>query len=205
MTLTVTAPARATDQPANLGQEANEGHGSPSAGKIAGIVIGCVAGVILSIVALFFCWRRRRDQRRRAGEDLPPDSPRGEAYWNSRLDPSEGETVRRQGSQMSQSGLLGGGPKGSTRPTLNTQNLSSGRNGTSPNTPSSSHRLSIPMSSHPVLDPGTIGAAYLNSGFRNSNVSLHDNEDYSRKVLQVSQRRRSCEPALTFIQLTNPD
>lgn len=189
VTLTVTAPLSSTptptEQPANLGQEANHGSSGPSGGKIAGIVIGCFAAVALILAGIFLCWRRRRDQKRRASEDSSPDSPRGAAYYNSRLDPTQDDMIKRHNSQMSQSGLLSSGSKGSARPTLNTTNLSNGRGGTSPNTPSSYH-LNASMSSHPVLDPSSIGAAYLNSGFRNSNVSLNDNEDYSRKVLTVS-------------------
>lgn len=179
-TVTVSAPSSpaATDS-ANLGQSADHDDGGPSAGKIAGIVVGCVVGVAAVLAIIFLFWWRRRQQDRRSSGHVTPNEY--DPHYPAHLDPTLPEPVRRHNSQMSQSGLLGG----ATRPTLNTQNLSNGRNGTSPNTPSS-HRLSIPMSSHPVLDPNSIGNAYINSGYRNSNVSLNDNEDYSRKVLTLA-------------------
>lgn len=160
---------------ATLGQGATGGGGGGggvSTGKVVGIVLGVALGLGALIgIALWF-WFRRRHQKLEA-QRAP------EASFISRPgDTSPSNHIpSRQVSQLSSSDLLG-----SKIPRLNTSGLTLGPDPRSAETTS------------PGFDRRSLGtdqrlnpyALYIHDESRLSNVSLQDNQDYSRQ-LQVSR------------------
>lgn len=124
-----------------------------SGGGIAGVVIGCVAGVIafLALIAFFVAKRRSRANDHSYDGSIQNILPDG----------------RRQskGSQLSSMKDVFDG---------HTHKFSAG---------SSSATTRLPTFTDNRLKTDTI---LFPTGRRDSNVSLQDNEDYSRPVLRVS-------------------
>ncbi|KAI9696436.1 MAG: hypothetical protein M1836_005714 [Candelina mexicana] len=151
----------------------NKGSGALStSGKVAGLAVG-VAIIVLGLIGgiAFFLWRRHKGKG---------------AARNQALHGGDDATPRIRSRSMSESGLLGEG--GRTLPRIqtgmSTRRLGSG-NTNSPEETYSSHRLSSPRIVDQRLDPVSIWTQHDNSS-RASVKSLQDNQDYSRRMLKVS-------------------
>lgn len=174
----MTPPPTATSD-ATLGQSSSGGNGS-NIGKVVGIVLGVVLGVIAIIAIAIWLWLRRRRQNSQ-------DSTRPESAFMARTgDSSPSNNVpSRQVSQMSSAGLLG-----NKAPRINTLGVPTGGDPRSADTASSGFdRRSLGTDQR--LNPY---ALYIHDEGRVSDVSLQDNQDYSRQ-LRVSK----CHVALTNI------
>lgn len=164
------SPAASTD--ATLGQSSRgDGGGGVSTGKVVGIVLGVALGIGLLIGIAVYLWFRRRHKS--SQEEQGPET----AFVPRAGDSSPSNNVpSRQVSQMSTAGLLG-----SKNPRLNT---STGFLGGDPRSADTSN-LSVSAS-----DRRSVGtdqrlnpyALYMSEQGRVSNVSLQDNQDYSRQL-----------------------
>jgi len=161
-------PTPAASSDATLGQSATGGGGGVSAGKVAGIVVGSALGAGALIGAAVYIWVRRR-QRRQSTDGRPETSfiPRTGDTSPSNNIPS------RQVSQLSSSGLLG-----NKVPRINTAGMTNGSDPRSADTGSAGFdRRSLATDQR--LNPY---ALYIHDEGHVSNVSLQDNQDYSRQL-----------------------
>ncbi len=150
---------------ATLGQSSISGGSGVSAGKVAGIVVGIVLGLGILIGAIiWFCMRRRRKQRDNSSEG---------SFTTDRLGPGDNTVPSRQVSQMSSAGLLSKAPRIQT-------NFSSSDNNDprSAGTTSSNNNDRRSLATDQRLNPW----ALYSQEERLSNVSLQDNQDYSRQL-----------------------
>lgn len=161
------APATATDSA--LGGAAPQKSGGVSGGTVAGIVIGVAIGIGLIIGGVVFLCLRRRHRK-----NLDAISEGGSFTSPSHASKSAGGIPSRQVSQMSSAGLL-------TKPTrVNTSGFSNGDDQRSNgNGTLASDRNSTHMTVDQRLNPWAI---YSSEESRVSNVSLQDNQDYSRQL-----------------------
>lgn len=163
----VVTPSPTATSDANLGQPSAGGGGS-NVGKVVGIVLGVVLGVIAVIALAIWLWLRRRRQNN-------SDSPRPESTFMARTgdSASSNNVPSRQVSQMSSAGLLG-----NKAPRINTSGMPAGSDPRSADTTSSNFdRRSVGTDQR--LNPY---ALYIHDEGRVSDVSLQDNQDYSRQL-----------------------
>lgn len=153
-----------------MGQSATGGGGGGgiSGGKVAGIVVGAALGVGALIGAGMYMWYRRRQKRN--GTNSQPES----SFIARSGDQSPSNNVpSRQVSQLSSSGLLG-----TKTPRINTSGIPNGSGPRSAGTGSSGlDRRSLATDQR--LNPY---ALYFHDEGQVSNVSLQDNQDYSRQL-----------------------
>ncbi|KIV90742.1 hypothetical protein PV10_05368 [Exophiala mesophila] len=164
----IVTPSPTVSSDANLGQPSAGGGGGTNVGKVVGIVLGVVLGVIAIIALAIWLWLRRRRQDN-------PDSPRPESSFMARTgDSSSSNNIpSRQVSQMSSAGLLG-----NKAPRINTFGMPAGTDPRSADTASSGFdRRSVGTDQR--LNPY---ALYIHDEGRVSDVSLQDNQDYSRQL-----------------------
>jgi cell wall integrity and stress response component len=154
--VTITKP---NGEPASTSEPSGspkDGGSSLSGGAIAGIVIGVLA---IAIIALFLLWFLVFRRRRPA----TPDDP------DSRLDPSNPNSA-----------YLNGNHRHNRSSQMSMMNGFFDSNGYSN---SNRNRLSVPGFTDNRMKKDAV--IYGHDG-RESNVSLQDNQDYSRPVLRVS-------------------
>ncbi|KIW71396.1 hypothetical protein PV04_03570 [Phialophora macrospora] len=166
----VVTPTPAASSDATLGQSSTGG-GGVSTGKVVGIVLGVALGIGILIGIAVYLWFRRR--HRRMQEERGPET----TFVPRTGDSSPSNNVpSRQVSQMSTAGLLG--PKA---PRINTSVGLLGND----------LRSAVPtISSTSASDRRSVGtdqrlnpyALYMSEQGRISNVSLQDNQDYSRQL-----------------------
>ena len=164
ITPTPTATAEGT-----LGQSATgDGGGGVNTGKVVGIVLGVVFGICALIgIAAWIWFRRRRQSREQAsGTESTFTNNNGEKSPSTNI-PS------RQVSQLSSSGLLG-----NKAPRLNISGIPPGSDPRSAD-PSSSTFDRRSLGTDQRLNPY---ALYIHDEARHSDVSLQDNQDYSRQL-----------------------
>jgi hypothetical protein len=183
---TIIVTPLATADP-TLGQSAVSG-GGLSKGTVVGIVIGVALGLGLIIgILVWSCLRRKHQNSSGHSSPAPFERP-------TNLDPSM-NLPSRQVSQMSQAGLLTKGPR------LQTYGYGPSNGPRSADTVSgfSADRRSVGTDQR--LNPY---ALFAHEEARQSNISLQDNQDYSRQ-LRVSVNTCPCDLTLIFIQVANPD
>ncbi|KAK5199027.1 Cell wall integrity and stress response component 4 [Exophiala xenobiotica] len=162
-------PTPTTSSDATLGQSATGGGSGVSAGKVVGIVLGSAVGVGALIGAAVYVWFRRR-QRRRQGTDGRPET----SFIPRTGDTSPSNNIpSRQVSQLSSSGLLG-----NKVPRINTANMTNGSDPRSAE-PGSAGFDRRSLATDQRLNPY---ALYIHDEGHVSNVSLQDNQDYSRQL-----------------------
>ena len=160
-TTVVITPSATAD--ATLGQGATTRGGGLSKGAVVGIVVGVAIAIGLLVAWLVWLFLKRKHSRQQAVAPAP--------YVND-SDRSNG-VPSRQVSQMSSAGLLAG-----KLPRINTNSNSAGGNGRSPgNDLSAGDRRSLGTDQR--LNPYAI---YSYEESRSSNISLQDNQDYSRQL-----------------------
>ena len=172
-TILVTPSAVATANP-TLGQGPSVQRGSGlSKGTVVGIVIGSALAVGLAVSCLVWFLLRRRHARSSGDRSSSTWGP-GTFARDSHLDPSK-DLPSRQVSQMSSAGLLASGKS----PRIQTTGLGGSNHGRSPDStlPSPGDRRSVGTDQR--LNPY---ALYAHDDSRNSNISLQDNQDYSRQL-----------------------
>ncbi|KAF2215344.1 hypothetical protein CERZMDRAFT_56923 [Cercospora zeae-maydis SCOH1-5] len=185
VTQTVTSTPVAAPE-SNDGQQPLHRSDGMSAGVVAGIVIGVLAALAIVGAALFFCWRRRKQDGAEEGDGAAP---------------SRGQRLGRNVSVLSKAGLLT-----RARPSMGEHDDSyyvttaTGQNsvrhsmlfgpgageGVNPASPlGSSHgsdnsrRMSKPMVYDQRLNPS---ALFANSEANGSRISMQDQQDYSRPL-----------------------
>lgn len=166
--ITPTSTSQATDSALGASsQSSSSGKGGGlSGGTVAGIVVGVAILIGLLIGGAVFFWLRRRHRK-----NLDAISEGGSYASPSHASKSNGGIPSRQVSQMSSAGLL-------TKPArMNTTGHSSNDDSRTPGM--SSDRNSTHMTVDQRLNPWAI---YSNEVSRASNVSLQDNQDYSRQL-----------------------
>lgn len=164
ITPTPTATAEGT-----LGQSATgDGGGGVNTGKVVGIVLGVVFGICALIgIAAWIWFRRRRQSREQA-------SGTESTFTNNNGEKSPSNNIpSRQVSQLSSSGLLG-----NKAPRLNISGIPPGSDPRSAD-PSSSTFDRRSLGTDQRLNPY---ALYIHDEARHSDVSLQDNQDYSRQL-----------------------
>ncbi|KIX97939.1 uncharacterized protein Z520_06017 [Fonsecaea multimorphosa CBS 102226] len=169
----VVTPSPAATSDATLGQSSTAGGSGVSTGKVVGIVLGVALGIGGLIGTAVYFWFRRR--HRKLQQEGGPET----AYVPRTGDTSPSNNVpSRQVSQLSSSGLLG-----TKIPRINTSGVTLGNDLRSADTGSTGFdRRSLGTDQR--LNPY---ALYIHDESRLSNVSLQDNQDYSRQ-LRVSIR-----------------
>lgn len=165
--ITPTAAPQTTDSAIGANSQSSSGGGGISGGTVAGIVVGVAIIIGLLIGGAVFFWLRRRHRR-----NLDAMSEGASYASPSHASKSNGGIPSRQVSQMSSAGLLNKPAR------MNTIGHSSGGEA-SGNAPLNSDRSSTHMTVDQRLNPWAI---YSNEVSRASNVSLQDNQDYSRQL-----------------------
>lgn len=162
----VVTPTPSAD--ATLGQSSTGGGKGVNTGKVVGIVLGVILGIGAIIGIGVWLWFRRR--RRNMADPSRPAS----SFIARTGDTSPSNIVpSRQVSQLSSSGLLG-----SKTPRINTLGMPLGNDPRSADTSSSGFdRRSLATDQR--LNPY---ALYIHDESRLSDVSLQDNQDYSRQL-----------------------
>lgn len=166
----IVTPTPAQTSDSALGTSANSSGGGLSGGKVAGIVVGVAIVIGLLIGLIVFFWLRKRHRK-----NLEAMSESGSYKASSHASKNgNGGIPSRQVSQMSSAGLI-------TKPTrTNTGGLSPGDDSRSAGAGTfNSDRTSTNMTVDQRLNPWAI---YSNEASRASNVSLQDNQDYSRQL-----------------------
>ncbi|EXJ71949.1 uncharacterized protein A1O5_04451 [Cladophialophora psammophila CBS 110553] len=163
----VVTPSAAATSDATLGQSVTGG-GGVSTGKVVGIVLGVALGIGVVIGTAVYLWFRRRHKN--VATEGGPET----AYLPRTGDSSPSNNVpSRQVSQLSSSGLLG-----TKTPRINTSGVSLGNDLRGVDTGSTTFdRRSLGTDQR--LNPY---ALYIHDESRLSNVSLQDNQDYSRQL-----------------------
>ncbi|OAL37820.1 hypothetical protein AYO20_02997 [Fonsecaea nubica] len=163
----VVTPSAAATSDATLGQSSTQGSGV-STGKVVGIVLGVALGIGGLIGGAVYLWFRRRHKKLQ--QEQGPET----AYVPRTGDSSPSNNVpSRQVSQLSSSGLLG-----TKIPRVNTSGLTLANDLRSVDTSSTAFdRRSLGTDQR--LNPY---ALYIHDESRLSNVSLQDNQDYSRQL-----------------------
>lgn len=152
-----------------LGQaHASGGGGGLKAGQVAGIVVGVALGLGLLIGLAVFFWLRRRHRK-----NLDAISEGG-SYTSPSGGSKNGGVPSRQVSQLSSAGLLGKLPRMPTGGLAFGDEIRSAGQSTTNTDRNSTH-----MTVDQRLNPWAI---YSNEDSRASNVSLQDNQDYSRQL-----------------------
>lgn len=166
--ITPSSAAQTTDSALGANSQSSGGRGGGiSGGTVAGIVVGVAIIIGLLIGGAVFFWLRRRHRK-----NLDAISEGGSYGSPSHASKSNGGIPSRQVSQMSSAGLLNKPAR------MNTTGHSSGGD-ESRNMPVTSDRSSTHMTVDQRLNPWAI---YSNEVSRASNVSLQDNQDYSRQL-----------------------
>lgn len=140
-------------------------------GTVAGIVIGVALGIGLLIgLVVWFCLRRRH-----ANSSVGSTPPFGTSYGSrDTSNPSHSGIPSRQVSQMSSAGLIAGkGPRIQTTG----YGLSNGPRSGDATSGFSNDRRSVGTDQR--LNPY---ALFAHDEARQSNISLQDNQDYSRQL-----------------------
>lgn len=167
-TVVITPSPTATAE-GTLGQsDAGDGGGGVNTGKVVGIVLGVVLGISALIGLAVWLWfrRRRQSQEHASGTESTFTAGTGEKSPSNNI-PS------RQVSQLSSSGLLG-----NKAPRLNILGIPPGNDPRSADPSSSTFdRRSLGIDQR--LNPY---ALYIHDESRHSDVSLQDNQDYSRQL-----------------------
>lgn len=164
--LVTPTPASTSDSALGASTQSSSRSGGLSGGTVAGIVVGVAIIIGVLIGAVVFFWLRRRHQQHLVaaseGDSFASSSPNAKG---------NGSTPSRQVSQLSSAGLL-------TKPTrANTGGMSMGESNGGGTV--NSDRNSTHMTVDQRLNPWAI---YSNEDSRHSNVSLQDNQDYSRQL-----------------------
>ncbi|KAI9719626.1 MAG: hypothetical protein M1812_003397 [Candelaria pacifica] len=173
VTITPSEPPPPTATVTAEQSETNKGHGALSTpGQVAGLAVGLGIAALGIIGGIAFLLLRRHHRK--------------VAARNQALHAGDDATPRVRSRSMSESGLLG--EAGRTLPRIQT-GMSTRRLGSantnSPEETYSSHRLSSPRIVDQRLDPVSLWTQHDNSS-RASVKSLQDNQDYSRRMLKVS-------------------
>ena len=181
----VITPSAAADP--TLGQGAMSSSGIRKA-TVVGIVVGVALGIGLLIgLIVWFCLKRKHAQ-----SSIVSTSPFGAAYGsNGTSNPSHSGIPSRQVSQMSSAGLLAG-----KSPRIQTTGHGMGNGPRSTETTSgfASDRRSVGTDQR--LNPY---ALFAHDEARQSNISLQDNQDYSRQLrVGAPHILCGCETILTF-------
>ncbi|KAK2748928.1 hypothetical protein FQN57_007211 [Myotisia sp. PD_48] len=156
--VTITVPNHG---PTDTSSSSNGDGGSAlSGGAIAGIIIGSLAGFgVIAAVILWFFFRRRQKNDDDGYRDPFHESPVPRPIFESTLSSRVPAMTTNPTTTHSGSGRRSGGPREATA------------------------RLSIPaFTDHRMKKDAMV---YSNGG-RHSNVSLQDNQDYSRPVLRLT-------------------
>ncbi|OAP56907.1 hypothetical protein AYL99_09019 [Fonsecaea erecta] len=163
----VVTPSAAATSDATLGQSSTAG-GGVSTGKVVGIVLGVALGIGGLIGTAVYLWFRQRHKK------LQQENGPETAYLPRTGDSSPSNNVpSRQVSQLSSSGLLG-----TKTPRINTSGVTLSNDLRSADTGSTAFdRRSLGTDQR--LNPY---ALYIHDESRLSNVSLQDNQDYSRQL-----------------------
>ncbi|KZF22905.1 hypothetical protein L228DRAFT_268280 [Xylona heveae TC161] len=142
------------------------------AGKVAGLFVGIALIILLVAGMIFFCcWRRRQHLRDVAAESTS----------------SEEGPSRRPSRTMSENGLLSGfmGEK--------VPSTSSHRAGSSENDPEPGRSGRLPRVVDQRLDPTSLYSPVHDNSSRASVRSLRDDQDYSRRVLRLTNPDESAD------------
>lgn len=189
---TIIVTPTATPDP-TLGQGAVSRSGI-STGKVVGIVLGVALGIGLLIgIMVWYCVRRRHGGSSRASTPgFATSSDR-----DSTMDPSK-NLPSRQVSQISSAGLLA-----NKAPRIQTNLYGLGSGPRSPETSSTFAADRRSLGTDQRLNPY---ALFAHDEACHSNVSLQDNQDYSRQ-LRVSHQDPRCLCKVTdkVPQVANPD
>lgn len=169
----VVTPSATAD--ATLGQSSTKGgDGGLGTGTVAGIVVGVALGIGVLIGLGVWLWLRRKHRNAlKGGLAASSFTPRTGDSSPSNNIPS------RQVSQMSSAGLLGKNPR------ISTAGLAPGIDLRSADTSTSTFDRRS-MATDQRLNPY---ALYIHDESHLSNVSLQDNQDYSRQLRVPSVRR----------------
>ena len=177
----IITPSSTATADATLGQSSSGGGSGVNTGKVVGIVLGVVLGICAFVGIAVWLWFRRRRQQRDHGSGTES------TYTNQTGEKSPSNNIpSRQVSQLSSSGLLG-----SKAPRINTQGMAPGNDPRSGN-PGSSAFDRRSLNTDARLNPY---ALYIHDEGRISDVSLQDNQDYSRQLrvgLHRNGRRGFC-------------
>lgn len=162
----IITPSSTATADATLGQSSGGGGGGVNTGKVVGIVLGVVLGISAFVgIAVWLWFRRRRQNREHA-------SGTESTYTNQTGEKSPSNNIpSRQVSQLSSSGLLG-----TKAPRINTLGMTPGNDPRSANTAAFDRRS---VNTDARLNPY---ALYIHDECRLSDVSLQDNQDYSRQL-----------------------
>ncbi|KAI4267090.1 MAG: hypothetical protein LQ337_008522 [Flavoplaca oasis] len=155
-------------------------------GKVAGLFVGVALIICLSAAALIWFFIRRK--RKAEAETI--------------ASMGGGETPQRRQSKMSTIGLLGGTRRSNNRksvPRIQTSGWGPGNSTEkSPTeTPIDYRRTSYPRVVDQRLEPAALWNPLQDNGSHVSIQSFRDDQDYSRRMLRVSDER--------FFQVANPD
>lgn len=183
---TVTGQARtiiitpSTTADPTLGQS-SVSSGGISKGTVAGVVVGVAIGcaLIIGLIVWFFLKRKHANATRGSAPPYGPTFDRDQTLDPSRQIPS------RQVSQMSSAGLIAG-----KAPRIQTHGFVASNGPRSPETPSAFSPDRRSVGTDQRLNPY---ALFAHEEARQSNISLQDNQDYSRQ-LRVSARYRPFQP-----------
>ena len=168
MSTIVVTPTPAQTSDSALPVEQSPG-GSVSGGAVAGIVVGVaiVIGIIIGAAVFFYLRKRHR-------KNLDALSEGGSYTSPSQNGKVGGGIPSRQVSQMSSAGLLAKPSRANTAGFSSADDQRSAKANTL-----GSDRNSTHMTVDQRLNPWAI---YSNEDSRASNVSLQDNQDYSRQL-----------------------
>lgn len=144
-------------------------------GKVAGLFVGI--GLIICLLAAALIWFYLRRKRNLEAETL--------------ASVAGGETPQRRQSKLSTMGLLGGTRRSNKRksvPAIQTSGWGPGNgNEKSPSdTPIDYHRTSYPRIVDQRLEPAALWNPLQDNGSHVSIQSFRDDQDYSRRMLRVS-------------------
>ncbi len=166
---TIVETPSATADP-SVGQNALKSSGGISKGTVAGIVVGVAIGLGLIIgLILWFYFKRKHTNSSRG-----PSPAYGATYGRDQtMDPSR-NLPSRQVSQMSSAGLLAG-----KAPRIQTSGIGASNGPRSADTTSGFSMDRRSVGTDQRLNPH---ALYAHDEGRQSNISLQDNQDYSRQL-----------------------
>ena len=173
LTVTPTAPPAAT-QIVAADKNSNDNAGFFSnPGKVAGTFVAIAIIILLIVAALvFFLWRRKR--RHEQQEPIPSTAGSG--------------TPQRRPSRLSQMGLLGGASQREKNsvPIIQTTGWGPGNGADKSPADTLDRRSSYPRVVDQRLEPTALWNPLYDNGSHVSVRSFRDDQDYSRRMLRVS-------------------
>ncbi|KAL8728545.1 MAG: hypothetical protein Q9181_005313 [Wetmoreana brouardii] len=185
ITITPTGPPSAA-----AAAQSDKGGFMSHPGKVAGLFVG--VGVIICLIAAALIWfflRRKRDSE-------------AEMLGST----AGGETPQRRQSKLSTMGLLGGTRRSNKRKSVPAIQTSGWGPGNGPekspsDTPIDYHRASYPRVVDQRLEPTALWNPLQDNGSHVSIQSFRDDQDYSRRMLRVSdtQSHRNNQGRLSSI------